>query len=98
MLTPYSRLRSRCAGRQSVRSEGERAQANSRCRENRVSNGRREAEDRRLAGARGGQILPVDKDDVDLRRVGEARDAILGEVRIQDPALLELDGLEERSS
>src|SRR5262245_15881698 len=58
----------------------------------------RDGDDRRLAGARRGEVAAVEQDDVDRRRVVEARDAVAREARVQDHAVLEADRLEERAA
>src|SRR5712672_2866686 len=52
----------------------------------------------RFAGSGGSDVFAIDKDSFDLGDVAEARDAIPGEARISDAAMIELDGFEERAA
>src|SRR5712672_1325289 len=52
----------------------------------------------RFAGSGGSDVFAIDKDSFDLGDVAEARDAIPGEARIRDAAMIELDGFEERAA
>ena len=60
--------------------------------------GRRDTDDRRLAGAGRRQIGAVEQHDLDRRHVAEARHAILLERAVEDPAAGELDRLEQRAA
>ena len=63
-----------------------------------VGDGGSDADDGAFAGAYGGEIFAVDEDGFKLRHVLEARDAILGEMGIEDAAIFELDCLEQRTA
>ena len=56
------------------------------------------ADDRRLAGARGRQVLAVEEDDLDLRHVAEARHAVARQRAFWIAPVVERDGLEERAA
>ena len=49
-----------------------------------------------LARPRRRQVLAVEQDDLDLGRVAEPRHAVLGELRVEDLAVLEVDRLGHR--
>jgi hypothetical protein len=66
--------------------------------EDRVAHRRRDANDACLSRTRRRQIFAIEEDDVDLRSVAEARNAVLGKPRILYSAVGEQDSLEERAS
>src|ERR1019366_9094624 len=57
-----------------------------------------DADEAGFAGSGGGEIFAIEEEDFDVRRVGEAGDAIALEVGILDAAVGELDGFEERAA
>ena len=73
-------------------------QASSGCGENGVSDRRGDADNACFSCACRGQVLAVEQDDFDLRRVAEAGDAVFGEARILDAAIGEENSFEERSA
>src|SRR5712672_1285287 len=63
-----------------------------------VANGWGNRHYRRFAGSGGSDVFAIDKDSLDFGDVAEARDAIPGEARISDAAMVEFDGFEERAA
>src|SRR5260221_14649276 len=63
-----------------------------------VADGRGDADDGRFAGPRGGKVLPVEEHGFNYRNIFEARDAIFREGGVQDAAIFEVDGFEERAA
>lgn len=80
------------------RREGHVSQSSTRCGENGVSDGRGNADNSGFSCASGGQIFAIEQDDVDLRSVAEAGNAVLGETRIFDASTGEENAFEERAS
>ena len=65
-------------------------------REDGVAHGRRQADDAAFSSARGGQILAVEKNNLNLRRVAKSRHTILREVRVQDASVGKPNLLKQR--
>src|ERR1700756_4750535 len=53
---------------------------------------------RRFAGACWSDVFAIEKDGLDVGDVAEARDAVAGEMRIGDAAVLKFDGFKERAA
>ena len=66
--------------------------------ENGVAHGRRDADNGRLPGPGGGNVLAVQEHDFDFGQVGEARDAVVGEARVGDLAVFKFNGLEQSAA
>src|SRR4051812_32566363 len=78
-----------------LRCERHVAQASPGSREDGVSDRRRNADDTCLSCTCGGQILAIKQDNIDLRGIAQAWNAVLREARVLDPAVREQDPFEE---
>src|SRR5437764_9183155 len=81
-----------------IRRAWHRSQANAGGGEDRVADGGGDGHQGGFAGASGGEVAAVDADCLDLRQIGEARDAVAREARVEDLPVLELHRLEERAA
>jgi len=74
------------------------AQPSSCGREDSIADGWRQTHDARLARSCRWQVLSVNQDHINLRSIAETGNAILRQMRIQDTAVLELNGFEQCST
>ena len=59
---------------------------------------RRQTDHRALARSRRRKVLAIEQNSLDHGQIAEPRNAILRKPAIQDSAVLELDGLEQRAA